>query len=102
MSSEHNSLSSTNEQNPIRSVQELDSTIHDIVRDIDHLYDRVSILKTKRREPVRSLLAAAGIVLAQDRRMIADPEAPANSDVDATTIQLIVIALHELGLELKK
>ncbi len=82
----------------VSSVEELDHDIHSIIRDIDHLYDRVSNLKTKRHEPVRSLLAAAGMILAQDRKMIADPD---NDQLDPTTIQLVVIALSELGLKLK-
>jgi len=85
----------------VSSVEELDQTIHAVIRDIDHLYDRVTELKTKRHEPVRSLLAAAGMILAQDRKMITDPNKPDNGDIDPTTIQLIVIALHELGLKLK-
>jgi hypothetical protein len=80
------------------SVEDLDANIHKIIREIDHLYDRVSELKTKRHEPVRSLLAAAGMILAQDRKMIAEPD---NDKLDPTTIQLVVIALHELGLKLK-
>lgn len=74
-----------------------DENINNIIRRLDHVYDAVSELKTKRSEPVRSLLAAAGTILAHDRMS----EHADDPETNSTSIQLILIALHELGYELK-
>ncbi len=84
------------------SIADLEIEINSIVRTIDELYDRVSELSTARREPARSLLAAAGMILRDDLVDLSNPESHTTPQLSPTPRELLNIALGELGLELKE
>ena len=70
---------------------------HTVVRELDRLFDRVTDLHLYRREAARCLIAAAGTLL----QVELSKNVTEYRHVDATTRDLIAIALKELKLELK-
>lgn len=68
-----------------------------IVRELDRLFDRITELPLYRREAVRCLIAAAGALL----QVELSGNAAEYRQIDATSRELIGIALKELGLEIK-
>ena len=90
-----------NSNKTVVTVDDRADRINFVVRDINRLYDQVTALGSPICEPVLSLLASAGTIIRDDLNNLSKLNSPAAPALTPMSRELLIIALTELGLELK-